>query len=321
LAGQILDWVNQEGLDYGLIHSHFWISGMVAQEVSRRLAIPWVHSPYKMAKWIHRPGQPIPARRVEIERSLIHEVSAVVVNYLDEGELVRLDSPRTPLYVIPPAIDSTIFFERDPGPVLKALKLAKRPVVYVGRLAHGGGLLALLNAMKSHPLPKNFTLVVIGGGRDEVQAGRPADPELRALKDALGSQVRFLGSMPHAVVAQYLSAAEVVVAPNQGPTLGMAVVEALACSTPVVGSRVSGVSDWITPGVDGLIYPADDIQGMLSGVLDIWQDPIKARRMGRAGSDKVHRHHSLGYMSHQLLRVYEEVMEGDRVETGVGHRY
>lgn len=321
MAQRILAWIESEGVEYDLIHSHFWVSGMVAQEVARVLHLPWVHSPYKMAKWIHRLGQPLPARRVEIERSLINEVSAVVVHYLDEGELIHSDAPRTPLYVIPPAVDSTTFFERDPGPVIKGLGLAGRPAVYVGRLSHGRGLAAFLEAMTKRTLPAEFTLLVVGGAPGEVVRGRPADPRLATLKSELGSQVRFLGAMPHAAVAQYLSAAQVVVAPNQGPTLGMAVVEALACSRPVVGSRVTGISDWITSGVEGILYPPDDIDGMLEGVLALWQDAPKARSMGRSGYEKVHRHHSLDYMSKQLQRVYEEVMESDRVETGVGHGY
>ncbi|MCL5063584.1 MAG: glycosyltransferase [Firmicutes bacterium] len=321
IADRIYAKIQAEGSEYGLIHSHFWVSGMVAQELSERLKIPWIHSPYKMAKWIHRAGQPLPARRVEIERSLINEVAAVVVNYLDEGELIHADSPRTPLYVIPPAIESTTFFERDCGPVLKSLNLKRRPAIYVGRLSHGRGILGLLKEMSKRELPPEFCLLVLGGDRGEVVHGRPADPVLAQLKQSLGERVKFLGPMPHGAVAQYLSAAGVVLAPNQGPTLGMAVVEALACGKPVVGSRVTGVSDWITPGVDGLLYEPNDIEGMLSGALSLWQDGAKARMLGKAGYDKVHRHHSLDYMSEQLVRVYEEVMEGERVETGFGHGY
>ncbi len=321
IAEGVVSWVKSQESEYNLVHSHFWVSGMVAQEVSQRLSIPWVHSPYKMAKWVHRSGEVLPARRVEIERSLLNEVSAVVANYLDEGELIHSDAPRTPLYMIPPAIDATQFFERDPGPVLKGLGLRRRPAVYVGRLSEARGLMALLKAMVKTELPSDFTLLVVGGGSDEVVRGRPVDPQLNLLKKQLGSQVKFLGSMPHGAVAQYLSAAQVVFAPNQGPTLGMAVVEALACARPVVGSRVTGISDWITPGVDGYLFPAEDVEAMLEQGLVLWQDSARARSMGRLGYEKVHRRHSLEYMTQQLLRVYEEVIDGERIETGASHGY
>ncbi len=321
LADEVSEWIAKEGVEYRLIHSHFWISGMVAQEVSRRLGLPWVHSPYKMAKWIHRSGQLLPARRVEIERSLINEVSAVVVAYLEEGELIHADAPRTPLYVIPPAVDSMTFFVRDAGPVLKGLGLTRRPVVYVGRLADGVGLKGVLKAMCQKRLPEEFTLVVVGGRLGEVSGGRARDPEFASLVQALGPHVQLVGPMPHAAVAQYCSAAVAVLAPNQGPTLGMAVIEALASGRPVVGSRVSGVSDWIVPGLDGLLYDADDFSGMLEGCLSLWNHTERARTMGMAGYDKVHRQHSIEFMTEQLLRVYEEVMNDERVKTGVGHGY
>ncbi len=40
--------------------------------------------------------------------------------------------------------------------------------------------------------------------------------------------------------------------------------------------------------------------------------------MGRAGYEKVHRHHSMEFMTEQLVRVYEEVVNDERVKTGVG---
>lgn len=318
LADEVWEWIEKEGAKYRLIHSHFWISGMVAQELSRRLEIPWVHSPYKMAKWVHRAGQPLPARRIEIERSLINEVDAVVVAYLEEGELIHADAPRTPLYVIPPPVDSGIFFVRDAGPVLKGLGLKRRPLVYVGRLTDGIGLKGVLKAMSQRQLPKDLVLVVVGGRLGEISGGQAKDPEFAALVQALGSHVQLVGPMPHAAVAQYLSAAETVLAPNQGPTLGLVVIEAMASGRPVVGSRVSGVSDWIIPGLDGLLYEADDFSGMLQGCLSLWNHSERARAMGRAGYEKVHRHHSMEFMTEQLVRVYEEVVNDERVKTGVG---
>lgn len=319
LTKELLEWIAREGSEYSVVHSHFWVSGMVAQEISQKLQIPWIHSPYKMAKWIHRNGLPVAARRIEVERSLIKQVSAVVVSYLDEGELVHADAPRIPLYVIPPAVNPTAFFIRDAGPVLKGLNLSRRPLVYVGRLSEGRGLQSVLEAMANRSLPDDLVLLVVGGRPGEVVNGRPRPPALAALKDALGGHVRFLGAMPHGAVAQYLSAAQVMLSPNQGPTLGMAVVEALACGRPVVGSRVTGVADWVTSGVDGLLYNANDIAGMVDGALSLWQDPQRARTMGGSGYEKVHRHHSVEYITGQLLRVYEEVMAGAGVETGIGY--
>lgn len=321
LVAEALSWIEREGAEYDLVHSHFWVSGLVAGPIAAKLAVPWVHSPYKTAQFARRGEEPVSARRVEIERSLAAEASSVVVAYLGEGDGVHRDAPRTPLFVIPPAVDPTAFFVRDPGPVLKGLGLRRRPLLYVGRLAAGRGLEALIAEMARRELPSDLVLVVIGGSRGDVRGGEPADPELQRWAHQLKEHVRFLGPMPHAAVAQYMASAAVVIAPNQGPTLGMAAIETLAVGRPLVGSRVSGIQDWITPGVDGFIFPRDDVAGMLEQAISLWDDADRARRMGQRGFEKIHHHHTVTHMTEQLRRVYEEVIRDARGQTGVGNGY
>lgn len=320
LADQAIQQIEESGRQYQLVHSHFWISGMVASIVAKKLKVPWIHTPYKLGQWVQRPGEVVSPVRVAQETSVLNAADAIIVSYLSESELVHRMAPDVPIYVVPPGVDPTLFFSRDAGPVLKGFQMTRRPVIYVGRLASGRGLLELLRNMPRRNLPKDFRLLVVGGGPNEVQDGLPRDPELREALKVGGPLVHFVGNMPHQAVATYLGASQVMVSPNQGPTLGMAVLEAMASGLPVVGTAVPGVQDWIQDGEQGYLVEPNRMDIIWDRTMELYEDTQKARLMGKRGQDKVHHYHTIHHMVQQLASVYEEVISGESTHSaGVGY--
>jgi len=312
LARQVVDWLKTQQRVPAVLHSHFWLSGAVAERVHQWTGIPWIHSPHKLQQWVARPGDPVSAPRDEIEPQLMRNADAVVVAYLNEADQVHRAAPNTPVYVVPPGIEPTEFFSRDPGPILKKLGLSRRPVMYVGRL-NGRGLPDALAQLGNRPLPEDFHVVVIGGATDASTAW-PLN-----LAPGLQSRVTFLGALPHRAVAPYLAAAACLVAPNQGPTLGVAVLEALASAVPVVGSRVPGVQDWVESGTDGYLVDRRDLSRLWDYAMDLWAHPERARQMGYAGQAKVHRHYTATQMAKELAAIYREVTGLGEHQAGVGY--
>ncbi|PSR21839.1 MAG: glycosyl transferase family 1 [Sulfobacillus acidophilus] len=318
LAADAMRWLSESGRQHHLIHSHYWLSGLVAEQIHRETGIPWIHSPVKMAEWNQRSGDDLNTERVAIERRLLAAPNAVVVSYLSEAEIIHRANASLPVYVVPPGVDPTQFFSRDAGPVLRTQGLTRRPCIYVGRLEAARGLRQALEVLASRRLPSDFVLLVLGGTRREVHQGVPVAPFLRELKDRLGEHVQFVGGMPHRGVAPYLAAAEVMIAPNQGPTLGMAVLESLASGVPVVGTRVPGVQDWIDDGQDGFLVPLDAMETLWEKTLGLWENSMQARKMGHVGQDKIHRLHTVAQMSDEMVACYQEVTGVGRDQVGIG---
>lgn len=313
-----MTWIEGNHRRYQLVHSHFWVSGLIGERIARHLGIPWVHSPYKMAEWVKRPYGEYSETRREHERQLIANADAIVVPYLKETDLVHRYAPNVPIYVVAPGVDVTSFFSRDPGPVLKGLGLSRRPLLYVGHLDVGRGIHDVLEYMTTQSLPEDLVLLLIGGDRGAVIQGHPQDPRLAELAEALGHHVRFLGPMPHRAVAMYFATAQAVIAPNQGPTLGMAVLEALASGTPVVGSNVPGVADWIDPGVNGFICEDNSVATLWHYARVLWDDANLAHKMGLAGQTVIHQSHGGDAMASELAQVYEEVCQGNSPSVDAG---
>ncbi|AUW94535.1 hypothetical protein BXT84_11765 [Sulfobacillus thermotolerans] len=319
LVDQVLTWVNDQHREYYAIHSHFWISGMVAQKVAEVLQVPWIHSPYKMAEWTRRPGDRISPVRMQWERQLLTQAQAIVVPYLEESEMIHQTAPDVPLYVVSPGVDITNFFVRDAGPLLRGLGLYRPPLLYVGRLEEGRGIKEVLEVMGQHPLPDDLTLLVVGGSPGEVLGGLPTNPTLAELARPLGKHIRFLGPTPHHAIAIYMGSAAALIAPNQGPTLGMAVVEAMASGCPVIGTNVPGVQDWIESGFNGILIDRTRIDQLWEAALQLWNNPSQARQWGLNGQEMVQRHHTVNHMAQRLQTVYEEVASSGHHETSVGY--
>jgi D-inositol-3-phosphate glycosyltransferase len=292
---------------YRLVHSHYWMSGHLAQPLAERLGLPWVHTPYTLAAWVAARDQPVASRRAELEQRQLAAAARVVAVHRSQASEIAAMVPAARVVTVTPGVDLSLFFPRDPGPVLRALGLKRRPAVYVGRLARGYGLWHLLEAMATRRLPGEFCLVIIGGDPGEVQDGRPRDPELRRRVEALGGRVLFLGPMPHRAVAPYLAAARLLVAPSRAPTIGMAVLEALASGVPVVGTAVPGIRDWVRDGWHGVLVPPGDGPALLDRVLELWADADRCRRLGNQGRLRVARRYRLSAVARRMDTVYRSL--------------
>lgn len=128
----------------------------------------------------------------------------------------------------------------------------ERIIVYVGSFIERKGVRYLLTAMaevlRSFP---DYRLVLIGAG--------PQQNELEKLAAAYGisEKVVFTGFLSQDKVRDWLQRAKIFVLPSLEEGLGVVLLEALACGTPIVASNIGGIVDVVTPDVGKLIPPAD----------------------------------------------------------------
>ncbi len=101
--------------------------------------------------------------------------------------------------------------------------------------------------------------------------------------------VRRLPPTSQAEVADWMRAADVVVAPSRREPLGLAAVEALACGTPVVASAVGGLKEVVRDGETGLLVPPGDVPALAGALLRL-ADPALRARLAVAAPASVARH-------------------------------
>jgi phosphatidylinositol alpha 1,6-mannosyltransferase len=148
---------------------------------------------------------------------------------------------------------------------------ARKPlVITVSRLSREKRIELLLPLMKELP---DIFLVVIGDG--------PYRNEL--IKMFEGTSTVFTGYLQGEELAHAYAAGDIFVFNGKHETFGNVVIEAMASGLPVVVPNSGGVTDLVTHGVNGLLYPADDHRGMVESVRYLLQNRGEALQMGMAG--------------------------------------
>jgi glycosyltransferase involved in cell wall biosynthesis len=88
------------------------------------------------------------------------------------------------------------------------------------------------------------------------------------------------------------------------------ILEAMAMGKPVICSRTRGQVDVIREGVTGLYVPIGDAAALRAAILALWNDPLRARQMGRDARAYVEQHHTLEKFTATTRSAAEASLDG-----------
>src|SRR5258706_15458254 len=154
-------------------------------------------------------------------------------------------------------------------------------VVYVGRVTRQKGLPVLLRAAEL--LDPDVQLVLCAGQADTEELAAEVTGLAGHLREHRSGVVWLNSMLPKSEVIQILSHATVFACPSLYEPLGIVNLEAMACGTAVVASRVGGIPEVVADGETGLLVPPDD-PAALAGALNAGiGGPGRAGPMGGGG--------------------------------------
>jgi D-inositol-3-phosphate glycosyltransferase len=278
---------------YALFHGHYWLSGLVAVELARRLhGTPVVQMFHTLGvvrnALADNLEDRVPQVRLDAEARVAGLADRIVAaTSLERAELgwyCGADDDR--VRTIPCGVDVDLFSPGDAAAARARLGLdAERILLFVGRPAPIKGLEILLNALarlKADGLARaDVRLVIVGGERD---AGRDDErARLRSVADALGvgDWVDFRGPQLQPALPEYYRAADLCLVPSHHESFGMAALEAMACGAAVVASRVGGLATTIQDGVTGLLVSPRDEVALAGAIASLLADEPRRRTLGR----------------------------------------
>ena len=88
------------------------------------------------------------------------------------------------------------------------------------------------------------------------------------------------------------------------------VLEAMANGVPVVQPSHGAFPELIAGTGGGALVEAGSVEALADGIFDLWQDPERRQRLGRAGQQAVHERYNADVMAAETLAIYERVVSG-----------
>ena len=292
------DWRTASDIEYGLIHAHYWLSGVAALALRERWGVPVLQMFHTLGRFKNGAARRLadlePSVRLDEEARIVRQVDGLVAASVIERRALVDDYGADPARatVIPCGVDTELFRPGDRDTVRHRLGIGDEPLVlYVGRIAPIKGLETLLSATaRVRARGSGLRVVIVGGEADEPRNGHEA--EIRRGVEALGLQdvVRFVGAQPQDTLRDYYVAADVTVLPSYYESFGMVALEAMACGSPVIASRVGGLTTTVRDGVTGFLVRDGDADALAERIDALVDDPDLRFRLGREGVQWAARH-------------------------------
>ncbi|MFZ4663195.1 MAG: glycosyltransferase [Caldilineaceae bacterium] len=323
----VLAFAEAEGIHYDLIHSHYWLSGLVAEQLQRA----WPHAP--IVHMFHTLGhmknliaqdasERAPQERLDGEAHVIRIADRIIAATPAEEQQLLDYYAADPgkIRVIPPGVDLGRFrpIDKKAAKTKVGIPCGDGNILFVGRIEPLKGVDTLLRAMsilqERHPEAIRHTCLAIVGG-DPWRDGLDTEmARLQQLRTDLGIHdlVTFLGAKDQDILPYYYAAAEVVVMPSHYESFGMVALEAMAMGTPVIASEVGGLAHLIQPGVTGFHVPSRDPEALAARLLVLLTDKELRQKFGQQARAHA-KQYSWEAITARMVDVYGEVTEPQAV--------
>lgn len=224
------------------------------------------------------------------------------VAYSDFGASL-LPSGNASVRVIKGGVDASAFTP-SPHPI------PRDRVVFVGRLLPHKGIDRLIEAM-----PPDLLLSI---------CGKPYHAEYFALLQRLsvGKRVEFLIDADDAAIVALYRRAWAAVLPSVhhdcygnshiAPELmGLTLLEAMACGTPAVASRLAAMPEFIRQGETGFLF--DSVEELSVILSRLAEDPDSVERIGRQARSVVTSEFDIRPVGRSLIQLYDELIDARRL--------
>jgi glycosyltransferase involved in cell wall biosynthesis len=281
------------------ITSTFSFPADAAGRAARAAGVPYVISPHgslqpwalRQKSWKKRPYWTL------IEHANLKSAAAIHTTAETERTEVLRVLPHPNVIVIPNGM--------EPVPALDDVRRLPSQVVFLGRVHPGKGFDVLVPALSRVAREMPSVETIVAGPDDEGEWKRIESEIAKAMPRP---RIRYVGTLHGPDRFRLLAQSAVFVLPSHRETFGMAVVEAMACGTPVVVSRNTpweaveraGAGEWVenTP------------EAVSAALLRLLRDPERAARMGESAR-RLAANYDWAQVGRQMKDLYESLTHRD----------
>ena len=285
--------------NYDIIHAHYWLSGLIAKQISDELNIPYVFTAHSLGVFLDGYNK----ERVDCEKMVMDSSNIITASSKYESSLITnsYDIDEKSIMQIPPGIDKEIFtydsnLERE------------NILLSVGRIQEQKRQMEVLKFIDNfRKIDTNFLCYFVGG-----PSGKSGDDYLIELKNTvkelnLDSNVEFLGNLTQTEIKILMNRSKLLIHTSQYETFGLVAIEANAMGVPVLTTNRGSLMEIIEHNNNGYISE-NLIDGRVNNfVKNLLTDDKKFKGMSKYCLEKSKKYDWVN-TSEQLVDMYERLI-------------
>ena len=230
---------------FDIIHAHYWLSGLVAKQISEELNIPYIFTSHSLGLFLEGYNK----ERVDCEKLVMKSSSFITASSQYENNLIseNYDIDKKKIKQIAPGVDRKVF-------VLDENIKRENILLSVGRIQEQKRQLDVLKFLDNfRKIDSNFLCYFVGG-----PSGKSGDDYLIQLKDNvkelnLESNTEFLGNLTQIKIKELMNRSKLLIHTSHFETFGLVAIEANAMGVPVLTTNQGPLSEIIENNVNGYL--------------------------------------------------------------------
>jgi glycosyltransferase involved in cell wall biosynthesis len=283
---------------FDLVHSHGYFADTIAAPAARFLGIPhiatchgYINTSIALKIYNH-----LDLAALANCRKII-AVSGAIQQYL-----VRMGLNPSKIDIIPNAVPtfSTQWLNEQRTKARSTLAIHNRKFVmgYVGRLSIEKGIHHLIEALSivRSQSRNSFHLFIVGDGPERSRLQEMSE------KYSLNQHITFTGFQQE--VSRYLNALDILVLPSLTEGTPMALLEAMSLGVPTVATRVGGVPDIVSDGVDGFLVRPGNAGHLAERILSLLESPESLKHASSSAKMKIQQHYDVEHWCRRIEHLY-----------------
>ena len=301
-----------------VIHSHTWYANMAGHFGSLLHGLPHVitaHSLEPLRPW--KADQLGGGYQISswAEKSAYESADAIIAvsDGMRADVLAAYPSvDPTKVVTIRNGVDVDRFKPTTDSALLTELGITGRYAIFVGRITRQKGLAHLLRAWQN--VPVEYGLVLAAGSPDEEMIGNEVKALIEELQKTRPNVIWVPEMLPHEKLCALLTSADLFICPSIYEPLGIVNLEAMACETAVLATRVGGIPEVVADGNTGKLvnYNGDSAvleHDLSNAIIELMKEPALLKQYGEAGRKRAAAEFGWPAVARATLALYQSLIK------------
>ena len=301
-----------------VIHSHTWYANMAGHFGSLLHGLPHVitaHSleplrpwkadqlggGYQISSWAEKSAYESADAIIAVSDGMRADVLAAYPS-IDPAKVVTIRN----------GVDVDRFKPTTDSALLIELGITGRYAIFVGRITRQKGLAHLLRAWQN--VPVEYGLVLAAGSPDEEMIGNEVKTLIEELQKTRPNVIWIPDMLPHEKLCALLTSADLFICPSIYEPLGIVNLEAMACETAVLATRVGGIPEVVADGNTGKLvnYNGDSAvleHDLSNAIIELMKEPALLKQYGEAGRKSAAAEFGWPAVARATLALYQSLIK------------